>query len=121
MMLVPAFRCASGGFVPKAVSSETVIANGVRSPIRMEPFPVMETRQADGIASHPDIARPEVKTGVADESHVFHPIPDVGVRDFYNRSGSGSYHCGRRRGCHSHNWRTDVYPPGLHDAARNQC
>lgn len=121
MMVVPAFRCASGGIVPKAVSSETVVANGqMSSPIRMEAFPVVETRQPDGIASEPDIAGTEVKTGVPDESDVFDPVPNVGVRNFHNRCGSRSYHYGWRRGCHRHNWRTDVYPPGSHDAARNQ-
>jgi len=69
--------------MPVAISSETIIANGVGAPIGMEPLPFMETRQPVRTAGQPDVARPQIEIPVVDDTDVFNTIPDVGVWKLY--------------------------------------
>ena len=65
------------------ILSETIIANGVVSPISMVSFPSMETLQPDGITGQPDIAGPQIEIRATNDPDEFDTIPDVTVRNHY--------------------------------------
>ena len=65
------------------ISSETIIANGVVSPIRMVSFPAMEALQTVRATSQPDIASSQIEIRATNDTNVFDTIPDVTVRNHY--------------------------------------
>ena len=82
-----------GLIVSVAVVSETIIADGVVSPIRMASFPSVETLQPEWIGDQPDIAGSQIEILAANETDVFVAIPDVSFRNHYwLRCRSHIYH-----------------------------
>ena len=76
IVLVMDWRNMSVGIV-----SETIIANGVVSPIRMVSFPSMETLQPDWITGQPDIAGSQIEIRATNDPDEFDTVPDVTVRN----------------------------------------
>jgi hypothetical protein len=66
-----------------AIGSETIIANGVDSPIRMASFPSMETLQPKWFSGQPDVAGSQIEILVTNETDVFVAIPNVSFRNHY--------------------------------------
>ena len=67
------------------ISSETVIANCVVSPISMESFPVMETRQSVWSTGQPDITGSQIEIRATNDADKFNAVPDVTVRNLDDR------------------------------------
>ena len=63
------------------IISETNIASGVASPIRMVSFPSVETLQPDWITGQPNITGSQVKIRAANDTDEFDTVPDVAVRN----------------------------------------
>jgi len=66
--------------VSTVVVAVTFIVNGMVVPIRMNPFPVMEARQAEGFTNDPDIARSQIVIATANDTHILVAIPNVIIR-----------------------------------------
>ena len=66
------------------ISSETIVTNGVVSPIPMVSFPPMETLQTEWITNQPDIAGSQIEILVTYHADIFDPIPDVAVGNHYH-------------------------------------
>ncbi|MGA2243970.1 MAG: hypothetical protein ABSH48_03130 [Verrucomicrobiota bacterium] len=81
------------------IFSETIIASGVVSPIRMTPFPAMEAIQAVRSGDQPDITWPQIEIPVAYQTDVFDTIPSVSLGNHYwlNRHCRRHHHCRRKR------------------------
>jgi len=61
------------------VFSETIIASGVVSPIRMAAFPSMETFQPVWPGEQPDITGSQIEILVPDKTDVFDTVPSVSL------------------------------------------
>src|ERR1700722_271368 len=83
------------------ISSETIIANGMGSPITMTSFPSMKTIEPEWVSEQPEIPRSQIIILATNETDVLVAIPDVIVRNHY---GPRFDHPRRRRGRHKH-WR----------------
>ena len=66
-----------------AIVSETIIADGVTSPISMVSFPSMETLPPEWFTDQPDVAGSQIDILVTNDPDVFVTIPDVSFRNHY--------------------------------------
>jgi hypothetical protein len=100
--------------MPMGIFSETIIADGIGSPIRVTSFPSMKTIQPEWITDQPDITRSQVEILVTNETDVFVTIPDVTVRNHYwlHRRRSHYHWCrSHDHWCGSHDYGLERYPP----------
>ena len=74
------------------VFPETIIANSVVSPIRMVPFPSMETLQPDRVTGQPDIAGSQIEIRATNDPDEFDTVPNVTVRNHYWLHRRRSHH-----------------------------
>lgn len=63
------------------ISSETIIANGVVSPISVVSFPSMETLQTVRATGQPDVARSQIEIRATNDTDEFGTVPGVTVRN----------------------------------------
>ena len=84
--------------VPVGVQPVARVDNGVSAPITMGRFPAMKARQPNRIECNPQIARPQIKIPIAEDTNVFVAIPDIRIRNRhrYHRSRNLHRYCGRR-------------------------
>ena len=87
-----------------AIGSETIIANGVLSPIRMASFPSVETLQPEWFSDQPDMVRSQIEILATNEADVFDTIPSVTVRNHYEPRWFSHNHW-----CHLHRSRSYNY------------
>jgi len=78
-------------FVLPVAPAIIYIVSGVGVPIRVDPFPIMKTRHAEGFTTNPDVVRPQIVVHTADDADVFVTVPDVIIRIHVHR-----YHRRRR-------------------------
>jgi len=76
MPVIMSWRC-----LPAGIFSETIIADGVRPPIRMTSFPSVKTLQPGLITYQPNTTSSQIKILAADQTHVLTINHDVIIRD----------------------------------------
>jgi len=67
--------------VPAGIHTVMRINDGVRVPVGMGSFPLMETPQPNRIARKPVIAGAQIKILSPDDTHILVTIPDVRIRN----------------------------------------
>ena len=82
----------AGHIMSLSIVTIEVIADGMITPVGMNPFPGMEAHRAVGIQGQPDVAGSKIVILVANNADVFDAVPDVVVWNRLNRDG-GSWNC----------------------------
>lgn len=87
--------------VPVCIQTIIHVHGGMRAPVGVALFPLMETHQPDGIARQPVAAGTQIKIICANDADEFEAVPNIRVR---NRYGDD-----RRRDLHRHNGRRRLH------------
>src|SRR5271168_398440 len=81
MAMVVVGGCMYRHHMTVGIVAETVVADDMVAPVRMDFFPVVKARHANRIKRQPDIARPQIKIRAANDADEFYAVPDVSVRN----------------------------------------
>lgn len=65
--------------MPMGITAVKVVTNGMGVPIRVDSFPVMKTRRANGIKWQPDVPGSQIVILITDDADEFNTIPDVSI------------------------------------------
>ena len=65
------------------IGPESIIMSGVLAPIRMAPFPTVETIQSEWVGNQPHVAGSQIKILVANETDVFNAVPSILIRNHH--------------------------------------
>lgn len=113
----------AGRLMSETVPAIIHVDCGVRSPIGMKAFVIVEAAEPDLIAGNPDVAGSQIDIAAADETDEFDAVPNIRIRN--EDYGFGRHNNrGRRRSDHYRSWCNDDRlerdaPVRLNDTASN--